>query len=178
MKDQIISYREMCDIENVQTLQRGMNYRLNPNYSVILMSQRQNAPYKDKILSDGYSIEYEGHDIPKTQNIVNPKLIDQPRKTKSGKLTQNALFAKAVEEYRSGKNPEFVRVFEKIFPGIWSEKGFFNLIDYKYEKDDNSRFVFEYIPEETEIDLELDKIKLNTLRPRSRVIPSEIKRIV
>lgn len=29
MKDNIITYREMCDNENVQTLQRGMNYRLN-----------------------------------------------------------------------------------------------------------------------------------------------------
>ena len=37
MKDEIISYREMCDKENIQTLQRGMNYRLNPNYTVILM---------------------------------------------------------------------------------------------------------------------------------------------
>lgn len=30
MIDQIYSYREMCDIENVQTLQRGMNFRMNP----------------------------------------------------------------------------------------------------------------------------------------------------
>ncbi len=64
MKDQIVTYREMCDQENVQTLQRGMNYRLNPNYSVILMSQRKNAPYNDRISDDGFSIEYEGHDLP------------------------------------------------------------------------------------------------------------------
>jgi len=44
IQDDILSYREMCDAENVQTLQRGMNYRLNPQYSVILMSQRSNAP--------------------------------------------------------------------------------------------------------------------------------------
>jgi len=47
--NEIISYREMCDIENVQTLQRGMNFRLNPDYSVVLMSQRSNAPYNDSI---------------------------------------------------------------------------------------------------------------------------------
>ena len=29
IQDDILSYREMCDAENVQTLQRGMNYRLN-----------------------------------------------------------------------------------------------------------------------------------------------------
>ncbi len=50
----------MCNAEGKQTLQRGMNYRLNPTYSVILMSQRSNAPYKDKIYicsSDDWSAE-------------------------------------------------------------------------------------------------------------------------
>lgn len=51
MRDDILSYREMCDAENVQTLQRGMNFRLSPSYSVILMSQRSGAPYNDKIHS-------------------------------------------------------------------------------------------------------------------------------
>jgi len=103
MKDNIISYREMCDNENVQTLQRGMNYRLNPNYSVILMSQRKNAPYNDRISDDGLSIEYEGHDISKTNKINNPKEHDQPRYTKTGKATQNGLFAQAVEDYKKVK---------------------------------------------------------------------------
>ena len=43
LRDDILSYREMCDSENIQTLQRGMNFRINPSYSVILMSQRANA---------------------------------------------------------------------------------------------------------------------------------------
>ena len=55
----------MCDAEGVQTLQRGMNYRLRPNYSVILMSQRSSAPYRDRIYDDGVTIEYEGHDVTK-----------------------------------------------------------------------------------------------------------------
>jgi hypothetical protein len=59
MLDEIISYRDLCNRENVQTLQRGMNFRLNNNYSVILMSRRNNAPYQDKILNDGITIEYE-----------------------------------------------------------------------------------------------------------------------
>ena len=59
MLDQIFSYREMCDIENVQTLQRGMNFRMNPRYSVILMSRRSNAPYSDRILEDSITIEYD-----------------------------------------------------------------------------------------------------------------------
>jgi len=32
IKDDILSYREMCDAENIQTLQRGMNFRLNPAF--------------------------------------------------------------------------------------------------------------------------------------------------
>ena len=63
--NEIISYREMCDIEKVQTLQRGMNYRLNLDYSVLLMSQRSNAPYKDSINEETGEIEYEGHDVSK-----------------------------------------------------------------------------------------------------------------
>lgn len=114
MQDDILSYREMCDAENVQTLQRGMNFRLNPLYSVILMSQRVNAPYKDKVYEDGITIEYEGHDVPKTSYEINPKFIDQPLTLPSGRNTQNGLFKKAVDLYKSGKEePEIVKVYEK-----------------------------------------------------------------
>ena len=60
IQDDILFYREMCDAENVQTLQRGMNFQLNPKYSVILMSQRFNAPYRDSILEDGMKIHRSG----------------------------------------------------------------------------------------------------------------------
>ncbi|MGD0279792.1 MAG: HNH endonuclease [Smithella sp.] len=177
MKDEIISYRRMCDAENVQTLQRGMNYRLNPNYSVILMSQRHNAPYRDRILSDGITIEYEGHDIPKTSSSINPKSLDQPKTTMLGKLTQNGLFASAIDDYKLGKRrPEVVRAYEKIFSGVWSEKGFYNLIDYKYVTV-SDRKVFRFFLEETEIDFNAEGIIENKLRSRTRIIPSEIKKI-
>lgn len=133
MKDEIITYREMCDRENVQTLQRGMNYRLNANYSVILMSQRTNAPYSDRVYPDGITIEYEGHDEARGDYSTDPKSLNQPRVTRNGKLTQNGLFADAVEQFKAGKrSPELVRVYEKVFPGVWSEKGFFYLKDYRH----------------------------------------------
>lgn len=179
MKDQIITYREMCDQENVQTLQRGMNFRLNPNYSVILMSQRKNAPYNDRILDDDLSIEYEGHDLPKNENMRNPKEFDQPKTTKSGAFTQNGLFAKSIEDYKKGKrSPEIVRAYEKLFAGVWSEKGFFKLVDYRYEQDTYNRNVFVFVLEESEFDLEDNELKENTLRPRSRIIPSNVKKEV
>lgn len=78
IQDDILSYREMCDAENAQTLQRRMNFRMNPGYSVILMSQRTNAPYQDKVYADGVTIEYEGHDAPRRDHDHNPKAEDQP----------------------------------------------------------------------------------------------------
>jgi hypothetical protein len=179
MKDEIISYREMCDRENVQTLQRGMNFRMSPNYSVILMSQRKNAPYTDKIHADGFTIEYEGHDIPKTDEIQDPKGYDQPRVTKTGKPTQNGLFANSIDKYKSKKSsPELVRVYEKLLEGVWSEKGFFKLIDYKYIDDHTNRKVFRFILEETYYDLSEDLIQRNKLKPRTRIIPTEVKKEV
>lgn len=178
MKDQVLLYREMCDAEKMQTLQRGMNYRLNPEYSVILMSQRSNAPYTDRLHDDGMTIEYEGHDIPKTSHEINPKDYDQPDKTKNGRPTQNGLFANAVVDFKNGKREaEIVRVYEKILTGVWSEKGFFKLIDYKVIND-GKRNVFRFILEETEIEFKDSHLAENKLKPRTRVIPTEVKKIV
>ncbi len=176
MLDQIYSYRDMCDVENVQTLQRGMNFRMNPRYSVILMSRRSNAPYKDQILSDGVTIQYEGHDMPKTSGGINPKAIDQPSKTFRGRLTQNGQFIKAVEDYKKSKSPaELVKVYEKVLPGVWSLKGYFNLIDYKIEFDGNRNvFVFELKLSE---DQSLDHTLPIDIK-HTRLIPSEIKKEV
>ncbi len=176
MLDQIFSYREMCDIENVQTLQRGMNFRMNPHYSVILMSRRSNAPYSDKILNDSITIEYEGHDEPKTAHDMNPKLFDQPNKTKKGTLTQNGKFIAAVEKYKKETTiAEPIKVYEKILPGVWSLKGLFNLIDYRIQHD-GKRNVYIF-------SLKLsDKqdVKINTQidLAHTRLISSEIKKEV
>ena len=43
----IITYREMCNQEGVETIQRGMNFNLQQSYSVVLMSTRPGSPYKD-----------------------------------------------------------------------------------------------------------------------------------
>ncbi|HEX9961208.1 MAG TPA: hypothetical protein VGB00_09770 [Pyrinomonadaceae bacterium] len=84
MSNEIISYMEMCVRENA-SLQRGMNFRLGGNYSVILMSTRPNAPYKDEITEDGTILIYEGHDISKNPYNINPKETDQPEKKFYGK---------------------------------------------------------------------------------------------
>lgn len=177
MRDDILSYREMCDRERVQTLQRGMNYRINSRYSLVLMSRRANAPYRDRVLEDGQTIEYEGHDVPRTAMEKSPKVVDQPRYLPSGKSTQNGLFADTVDAYRRGEAaPELVRVFEKIFPGVWSDKGFFSLIGYEIVPE-RRRTVFKFYlravgkSEATESEKE-------ALWAGRRLIPAEIKKEV
>jgi len=175
IQDDILSYREMCDAENAQTMQRGMNFRMNPAYSVILMSQRSNAPYSDKVHDDGITIEYEGHDISKKSYEHNPKSEDQPEKLPSGKLTQNGLFIKAAAEFaKNGGVAELVKVYEKVLPGVWSLKGYFDLVDYKI-LNDGKRNVFRYI-------LKLSERKENSSGSikleHTRLIPSLVKREV
>ena len=165
----------MCDAENVQTMQRGMNFRMNPSYSVFLMSQKSNAPYSDRINEDGVTIEYEGHNLAKNY-AENPKVQDQPEKLPSGKITQNGLFIKAVNAYKeSGTKPEIVKVYEKIFEGVWSLKGYFDLIDYKIVND-GKRNVFKYILKLSDKAENFDREDLKL--SHTRLIPSHVKKDV
>lgn len=176
MLDQILTYREMCDIEDVQTLQRGMNFRLNSNYSVILMSRRSNAPYRDVILNDGLTIEYEGHDEARSSENINPKIIDQPIKTKNSNFTQNGLFIKAIERYRQNESkPELVKAYEKLFPGVWSFKGYFNLIDYNVRFDGQRKvFIFRLKLSANQHEDNINGIDIE----HTRLIPTEVKKHV
>ena len=166
----------MCEQENTQTLQRGMNFRLNPSYSVILMSRRPNAPYNDKILFDDITIEYEGHDEPRTKFIDDPKKINQPAKSIKGTLTQNGRFIESVEKFKKGLSKyEIVKVYEKILPGVWSLKGLFDLVDYKIEND-KTRNIFVFILKLSEN----QGINVNEIIDikHTRLIPSDVKKEV
>ncbi|MGO9138977.1 MAG: hypothetical protein ACLP9S_11140 [Syntrophales bacterium] len=76
MANEIILDIEMCQREGV-SLQRGMNYQLGGNHSVILMSVRMGAPYADRFDDDGSTLIYEGHDLPRSTRCPNPKSLDQ-----------------------------------------------------------------------------------------------------
>ncbi len=75
MANEIISYLEMCQREGA-SLQRGMNYQLGGHHSVILMSVRPNAPYRDRVEDHGAILVSEGHDAPRSQKYASPKLVD------------------------------------------------------------------------------------------------------
>jgi len=78
----IISYAEIVKREGVM-LQKGMNFRIKPTYSIILMSVRKGAPYRDRWHEDTGILEYEGHDERKFGDI-DPKRIDQPMRYRGG----------------------------------------------------------------------------------------------
>jgi len=114
MENEIIPYLEMCRREGV-SLQQGMNFQLGDGYSVILMSVRLNAPYRDEISDDGTTLIYEGHDLPRRNPLIDPKTVDQPQFTSAGRLTQNGKFYKAAEDFRNGiRKPEIVRFMRRF----------------------------------------------------------------
>ena len=107
---EVISYMQMCQEEGVN-LQRGMNYRLKPGYSVILMSLRKGAPYADRVDENGKVLIYEGHDVSKYKGGSESKSVDQPRYYESSrKPTQNGLFCVAVERYQKNPLLEMMRI--------------------------------------------------------------------
>jgi hypothetical protein len=170
---EIISYLEMCQAWSA-SFQRGMNFRLRPDCSVILMSRRTNAPYRDVVEDDGRVLIYEGHDVPKNQGCADPKSVDQPRATPAGKLTQNGLFEKAAKDVKAGKrSDEFVAVYEKIHTGIWAFNGIFRLTDAKVESD-GKREVFKFRLE-LNSGAQLLRVDNSADLEHNRLIPSAVK---
>lgn len=60
----VVSYLEMCADFGVN-LQRGMNFRLRGNNSIIPMSLRVGAPYADRVEEGGRVIVYEATIFPR-----------------------------------------------------------------------------------------------------------------
>ena len=163
----------MCTREGL-SLQRGMNFNATKTHSVVLSSHRPGAPYDDVLEENGTVLIYEGHDEPRTKEIPDPKQVDQPLTTKSGRRTQNGHFNEAAQAYIRGETTAArVRVYEKIKDGIWSYNGLFAL-EASWTETSGGRRVF--------------KFKLRSIRDENplllsdqqeieqrRVIPSHIK---
>lgn len=171
----IVSYHRMTTEEREARLQRGMNYRLHPRYSVILMSQTDTAPYADSAQDEGATLIYEGHNAWQTRGGPHPRTIDQPLETATGRRTQNARFRDAAIAYRDGDaEAEPVKVYEKIRRGIWFYHGIFRLTDCWSEESDG-RSVFKF---RLEIEDESASPAAPSLREHSRMIPSAVKQAV
>jgi len=173
MSDNVISYIEMCQREGA-SLQQGMNFGLGGNHSVILMSVRPNAPYRDRLEDGGTTLIYEGHDMPRTASSPSPKTVDQPLASNNGKPTQNGKFFNAAHGAKRGdRPPERVRVYEKIKPGIWAYNGVFHLVDAWTERDE-ARTVCKFKLIAVEDEENLDRpVRIDAAR--RRVIPTRVK---
>lgn len=166
--DKIISYHEMVALERM-TLQRGMVFSDGKRkYSILLMSQRKDAIYNDDFDENGNLI-YEGHDA-RAENSIDPKKIDQPLETPNGTWTENGRFYKAALDFKSEirKTPELVKVYEKIDAGVWSVKGFFQLINVA-QVSDGKRKVFKFYlkPVLTKVFNRVEDLPFNRLIPTS-----------
>jgi len=70
--DDIFGYDKLVAAEKA-TLQKGMNYRVGKDYSVFLMSLRENAPHADALDEVTGMLRYEGHDESGRQGGPGPK---------------------------------------------------------------------------------------------------------
>jgi hypothetical protein len=172
MVNEIIPYIEMCQRE-ATSLQRGMNFELGNGYSVVLMSRRRNAPYKDRLEDDGSTLVYEGHDVPRGKGVSEPKKLDQPEATPAGRRTQNGQFFDAVLAYKAGDTPASrVKVYEKIHQGVWSYNGLFHLVD-GFREHDGQRLVFKF--KLVAIGENDESVSVSTEGPPRRLIPAHVK---
>ncbi len=177
MKDDILSYLEMCTLEGL-SLQRGMNFKPPPARGIILMSRRKNAPYNDQMSADESEILYEGHDAPRTRLTPDPKSLDQPRVNSNGAPTQNGLFADWVDNVKAnGIRPASFQVYEKMRQGTWTDRGPYLLVNYEY-RSDGIRNVFKFsLKQSPEVPYESPKSSEQNLA-QTRQIPSAIKHFV
>jgi HNH endonuclease len=166
---EIISYPELVAREKAN-LQKGMNFGIRPGYSIILMSVRRGAPYHDRIDLERNLLIYEGHDVHRSPG-VDAKRADQPIATPRGAPTENGKFYRAAKDAAEGRRePERVKVYEKIQRGVWSDKGFFDLVDAEIAER-NGRKVFDFFLRPVRERAILPDAEL----PASRLIPTEVK---
>lgn len=168
----------MCQTEGT-SLQKGMNFRVRNHHSVILMSVRPGAPYKDRIEDNGRTLIYEGHDIPRRAGQPDPKTIDQPEFNPGGSLTENGKFHAAAQEFKAGrKGPDLVRVYEKLRDGIWSDNGYFHLVDSRRENDGRRAVFLFKLQAIEEVDAGLAEDTTELVRSPGRIIPAHVKQDV
>lgn len=169
--DDIFGYDKLVAAERAN-LQAGMNYREGREYSIVLMSVRPGAPYADAIDPVTGVVSYEGHDIKNFRGGPDPKTVDQPLTNPTGLRTENGKFFRDAIEYKEGrrKKAKLVKAYEKISRGIWSYKGFFELIDANVVSDGRRKvFKFSLKPVEKKSFGRIVEL------PHNRLIPTAVK---
>lgn len=173
MRDDILSYHEVVGREG-RNLQAGMNFHVRPGYSILLMSTRKGAPYRDRWDDERNVLIYEGHDVQRCPEVPDPKTVDQLMRTPKGSLTSNGKFYEAAKAASRGEHPpEQVRVYEKLERGVWSDKGMFALVDAQIVSH-GGRKVFEFLLEPLADDSGVQHAQ-SPLMAHRRLIPTHVK---
>ncbi|MBY0537989.1 HNH endonuclease [Patescibacteria group bacterium] len=168
---QIISYLELV-IKEKAHLQKGMNFRKDSRPSVFLMSVKDNAPYADVWDEEKQILIYEGHDVYGAGD--KRKEIDQPMYSSGSTLTDNGKFFRESERYKNSERttPLEIQVYEKLMPGIWYDKGLFELLNAEIIVRGNRKvFTFHLHPKQVSAQ-NPDKIFEYT---HERMIPAHVK---
>jgi hypothetical protein len=139
----ILSTNELLAREGVN-LQKGMNYRKDgPLLSVFLVLPSHEGEYKDAWDPQTDTYTYLGHDS--TTIEAGGRSHDQLLMYTDGKLTDNGKFYKVANEFKDDlrASPLQIQVYEKLDPGVWYDKGVFDLIGAR-SVNEEGRKVFKF----------------------------------
>lgn len=139
----ILSAAELIEREGVN-LQKGMNFRdKGEQLSVFLVLSRASGGFKDEWDAASERYTYEGHD---STAEARGATEDQLLMYGSDKVTENGRFYHAADDFKNGVRADAlqVQVYEKLDPGVWFDKGIFNLIEASGVQEDG-RKVYKFI---------------------------------
>ena len=125
----IMSTNELMMREGVN-LQKGMNFRRDGEaLSFFLVLPSHDDDYTDVWDPATQAYTYEGHDSTTVES--GGRSHDQLLMYADGKMTDNGKFYRAAQEYKDQirENPLQIHVYEKLDPGVWYDKGVFDLLD-------------------------------------------------
>lgn len=137
----IFSSAELIAREGVD-LRKSMNYRDGPDISVFLVLPHDGV-FRDEWHPQASTYVFLGHD---SVTADAGKKQDQRTMYESGRLSDNGTFLKAVNAFANGmrSEPLQVQVYEKLDPGVWFDKGIFNLVDVQ-EGSDGTRRTYRFL---------------------------------
>jgi hypothetical protein len=145
----ILSAAELIAREGVN-LQKGMNYRDTGGLLSVFLVLSHDGVFTDKWDADSEVYTYQGHDsttvdggnsLRRTQG----KSADQIAMYSDGRVTDNGKFYKAAHAFKDSVRlePLQIQIYEKLDPGVWFDKGIFNLVDAK-QITESGRKVFKF----------------------------------
>lgn len=137
----IISTSELMLNEGINP-QKSMNFRDKGYQTSVFLVLPRDDGYKDAWHEKEHIYVYEGHDSTTSEN---GKSVDQLMMYSDGRATDNGKFYKAADNFKYGvrKTPLPVHVYEKLDPGVWFDKGLFELVDATHSAE-HGRKVFKF----------------------------------